>query len=222
MSELAAPIGDSGMARELERDWRWPEGRVPRRSKRKPRYRKDGQLSNAVKSVGETGRIQRRRRDAKLTAEQIAAAHKLYAGAGLSLRELGRRLYERYGYSSSAACANALHKAFRLEGLGLRDRIEATRQASTIHGLRRRGTHDPRYLELRRRRRRERGEVEDRPCAGVRLRYPRKGEPCGRPALRGSDYCFSHDPARDEERRRRLAAARARVGQAGHPMEAAA
>ncbi len=70
----------------------------------------------------------------KLTPEQVAAAHRLHWDGGLSIRELGRQLYERLGYSSAKSCAMALSTAFARAGLHRRDRIAATVAASTTHG----------------------------------------------------------------------------------------
>jgi hypothetical protein len=69
----------------------------------------------------------------RLTPEQVTAAHTLHVG-GMSLRELGRQLYERLGYASAKSCTMALSQAFRRAGLTRRDRIEATVAASTVHG----------------------------------------------------------------------------------------
>lgn len=69
----------------------------------------------------------------KLSTEQVRAAHRLHEG-GVSIRELGRLLHERYGYATAHSCANALSAAFRRHGLRRRDRIAATIAASTVHG----------------------------------------------------------------------------------------
>lgn len=69
----------------------------------------------------------------RLTEAQVKAAHRLHVG-GLSQRELGRLLFDRYGYSTPHACANALSRAFKRGGLPRRNRIEATVLASTTHG----------------------------------------------------------------------------------------
>jgi hypothetical protein len=85
--------------------------------------------------------------------------------------------------------------AFKRYGLPVRGRIEATILASTTNGL------SPRDRRERYRRRRDaslRVSGEIRPlqplCKGHRIQYPRKGEPCSRPALYGSEYCKAHDP----------------------------
>lgn len=76
----------------------------------------------------------RYRRDARLTRAQVLAAHQLHIEGGMSIRELGRRLWERNGYASAKSCANSLSSLFATLGLEARDRIEATRAASTTHG----------------------------------------------------------------------------------------
>ena len=76
----------------------------------------------------------RYRKDAKLTRAQVVAAHRLHVEAGLSIRELGRQLWERNGYSSAKSCANALSSLFATVGLPARDRIEATGH-EVAHGL---------------------------------------------------------------------------------------
>lgn len=69
-----------------------------------------------------------------LTPEQVKAAHTLHLAGGLSIRELGRRLYRQLGYSSATSCATALSSAFMRDGLPRRDRIAATIAANTTHG----------------------------------------------------------------------------------------
>lgn len=142
-----------------------------------------------------------------LTDDQVRAVHRLYA-QGLSLRQCADRILDRTRYSSRMSCANALGEHFARLGLPRRERIEATVAASTVHGLAPRGGVDPAH---RRRLKVARGEVLDRPpCAGVRASYPRKGAPCSRPAMAGSDFCIAHDPERRAEIVAGLADARSR------------
>jgi hypothetical protein len=144
----------------------------------------------------------------KLTDEQIRAAHRLHIDGGLSIRELGRRLYERYGYSSPQSLANCLCAAFDLLGLDARDRIQAVRAVSTVHGKATREHRDRAHTRAGRVRR---GEILDRPrCAAVRTQHPRKGQPCGNRALADSDYCWGHDPRYEQQRQAILEDARRR------------
>lgn len=144
----------------------------------------------------------------KLSDEQLRTLHKLHREGGLSVRELGRRLYAtgRYGFASSKSAAMALSSGWKRLHLRARDRIESTILASTTHGLRpRAGTKRAEYNELRRQRRKRQPQ-----CAGVRTTYPSKGAPCSLPAMVGSDYCFGHAPEWAEWRDAHLAAARDR------------
>lgn len=65
----------------------------------------------------------------RLTTEQVHAAHRLHL-AGMSIRELGRQLYERHGYASAHSCATALCEAFARHSLEARDRAEAAAAAN--------------------------------------------------------------------------------------------
>jgi hypothetical protein len=151
-----------------------------------------------------------RRRDARLTPAQIDAAWKLYEG-GWSLRRIALALWEKYGYASPKSAAVCLHDAFRLEGRQLRDRLEATKAASTTHGRASRNIRGTRaYGPYRRWLREQRGNY--RPiCIATKKNPPGRGKPCTLPAIAGSKYCVSHDPARDAERRARLAELRSRI-----------
>ena len=74
------------------------------------------------------------RKDAKLTRDQVATLHRLHVEHGISIRELGRQLWERHGYASAHSCANSLSDLFARQHRTARDRVEATRLASTTHG----------------------------------------------------------------------------------------
>jgi hypothetical protein len=154
----------------------------------------------------------------RLTDDQVRAAYRLHIDGGLSIRELGRRLYERYGYTSAHSCSVGLCGAFEGLGLQARDRVDAVVLAVTTHGLRSRGAPStPEYLALRNARR------EHRPrCAGVKTAAPGKGRPCRAPAMAGSRFCAGHDPDRAAEREAHMAAMRARAGRYELASEAAA
>jgi len=147
----------------------------------------------------------------RIDQRKARAIHAKYR-TGVSARTLGRELHETLGYPNAKAAEVAIGSAFRRYGLPVRDRIEATRLASTTNGL------SPRDWRERYRRRKTAGytihlEPLQPRCAGVRSQYPRKGQPCQRPAARGSDFCFSHDPARRAEALAIVERARARLGQ---------
>lgn len=79
-------------------------------------------------------RVHRLRKDARLTRQQVRAAHKLHVEAGYSINRLGLLLWEKYGYSSPKSCACALGNLFIRYGHQARDRAEAVALVSTIHG----------------------------------------------------------------------------------------
>lgn len=79
---------------------------------------------------GETGRVRRRRVDSRLTVEQVRAAHRLHVEGGLSLRELSRRGFEAWGYSSPQSALNCLVDALELAGLPTRSQGAATAKAN--------------------------------------------------------------------------------------------
>jgi hypothetical protein len=164
----------------------------------------------------------RRRRGARrrLSDEQVAAAYRRYREEGISAHVLASELYKEAGYKSAAGCEAALGRAFHEAGYEVRDRIEATRLASTRHGLA--PKHGPRPGYGAYKRRVLRGKADRPACKGTKATGPGRGEPCGDRAAAGSDFCFSHDPARQAERRAHLdaihAANRRRVAAAALPM----
>lgn len=109
-----------------------------------------------------------------------------------SIRKVALEVWQQAGYASPASCWNVLHDAWRARGWPTFRKS----YANTIHGKARRKQRDQ---EHRRALRVKRGDIRDVKCAGVRLTYPRKGEPCGMYALAGSDYCRYHDPRRRSE-----------------------
>lgn len=171
-------------------------------------------ISAKVRLPGERRRIKRLSKAALLTREQIFAVHKLHIDGGLSMREIARRGWDKWGYASQKSCLNSLCDLLDSYGLARRDRIEATIRASTTHGRASRANK----AEYKRWHRRAYGfwPSDRRPnqaprpvCAGVRTQYPRKGAPCTRPALLDSEFCQGHDPRRSEVNNARLALARA-------------
>lgn len=144
----------------------------------------------------------------RISETQARALHLLYQ-QGRSLNKIAELVWERLGYASRHSCQVALHGAFKRHGLPRRAQVEATRLAVTTDGL------SPKDWRERSRRRRAAGlttkdKQQRQPlCAAVRSQYPRLGEPCSRPAARGSLYCVSHDPERREQRAAHLARMRA-------------
>ena len=140
-----------------------------------------------------------------LTDTQLRALHRAYE-QGMSLRALAQQIHPRTRYATVKSCAMGIQQGFARLGLERRDRIAATRAASTTHGLAPRGNVDPAH---RRALRVQRGEVLDRPtCAGRKTTYPGRGRPCRALAMAGSDYCAQHAPERQHQVREHLARAR--------------
>jgi hypothetical protein len=123
----------------------------------------------------------------------------------MSLRAIAAEIWERFGYASPKSAAVCLHDAFRREGYELRDRIEATRVASTKHGRAPRRGRDRSYKRWLRE---VRGDYQPI-CVGVKRNAPGRGRRCSLPASRGSVYCHQHDPNREQERRLHMASMRA-------------
>jgi hypothetical protein len=93
-----------------------------------------------------------------------------------------------------------LFRAFKFYGYPRRERAEAAAAAQLEHGLRANG--QPR-TDYRRWRKHQDGLVQPQ-CAGTVGHGPRTGQPCDRPASKGSDYCVAHDQERAAARTQRL------------------
>jgi len=104
-----------------------------------------------------------------------------------SLRSVARDVWEDAGYTSLKSCHNTLWEAFRVRGWMLYTRS----YTRTKHGLARR---EHANAEWRHAQRVQRGEIRGVACQATRTQYPRKGQPCGRPALDGESYCHAHHP----------------------------
>lgn len=91
----------------------------------------------------------------KVPLRDVQEAHRAHL-AGWSIRALARLHWRQWGYASSASAAMGLSAAMRALGLPVRDRVEATRLARTVHGELTRAAADPEHpdhaLHLERRR----------------------------------------------------------------------
>jgi hypothetical protein len=94
-----------------------------------------------VTATRKHGQVERGR---KLSDTQVLAAHRDHLD-GVSINELGRRLWKRAGHRSAHACAEALRAAFHAKGLSVRPPVEAATLASTRTGVFAR--QDGRYRE---------------------------------------------------------------------------
>lgn len=169
-------------------------------------------------------RQKRRRRGGKpkgvhgrMTPDQVRAAHRLYVKEGLSCRELGRLLWERFGYASPVSAGESIYRAFKAMDLPRRTQREVTIARNLKHGRKTRAQTNEEQNAYRRWLAEQRGwkrvQGPGRPdCMAVKTgARGGKGEPCTRAAMEGSDYCYSHDPLHDLERQAALARARRRM-----------
>lgn len=158
--------------------------------------------------VGAPPGARRRRSNAgkpiRMGEETLRRARELY-GSGLSIRAVARELHPDTAYATPASLAASLYEQFRLRGWTLRDQRAVTAARNHRHGL---ATRDGDRAAYRRHWRRGRSK----PCAGVKTQPPGVGKPCSRRAMKDSDYCIAHDPARAEWRDEHLAELRARIG----------
>lgn len=167
---------------------------------------------SASKSKNRTNGHVKRKVAAKIPEATLRTLHKLHQRHDVSLNQMGRELHEKLGYHRPQTCAVAISAGWKALGLSARDRIEMTVAKSRTNGL------SPRNWKDRKRLRLEAGLTlkgkERRICAGTTKHRGRKGERCGRPALRGSAYCQSHAPEKQAGIRERMRAMRAASPQA--------
>jgi len=160
----------------------------------------------------------------RMSDDQLRAAHRLYAGEGLSCRQLGGLLFERFGYRSARSCGEGLYQGFERLGLACRSQREVTVARNLKHGRKRRDITREEERAYRRQLADERGwRAQQGPgqprCAGTLTGgRGRAGAGCQRPAMDGCDFCVSHDPARALERQATLAAARDRLPRERLPL----
>lgn len=159
-------------------------------------------------------------RGSKYTEPQLRALHVFHMRDGLSVNELARRTHEAAGYRSPGSAHSAISRGWKRLGLKPRDRIEQVRKTCTKHGLAPKHGRRPGYGTYKRRV--VRGEADQPMCEGIRQNPPRKGDPCQRPAMKGSRFCSQHDPERAGARIAHLdqvhAATRDRLAATALPM----
>jgi hypothetical protein len=146
----------------------------------------------------------------RYSRDQLRVLYKIHLEHDQSINALAKATYEKLGYSSHGSAASAISNGWKRMGLKARDRIEMCRIASTIHG--RAPKHGPRpgYKTFLCN---QRGYEWRPPCKGIKRQPPRKGSPCLRSAMEGSDYCVAHDPLRMLENQARLVRARSLLPQ---------
>lgn len=147
----------------------------------------------------------------KLTDAQLKALHRFHRDHGVSIRELGRRVWEAAGYASEKSAANAISDGFKRLRLPAMPRELAVRKANeSRRSPESPGTKD-RAAYKRWRRKRDGGY---RPCQGAKLTPPEVGRPCERYALTASDFCRFHSPDLRAAVVAKAAEMRSRIGQA--------
>lgn len=147
----------------------------------------------------------------RLSDAALRALHRAHVEQHLSINELAKRVYERVGYASHGTAATQISAGWKRLGLKARDRIEATRLASTRHGLAPKHGPRPGYGIYRRV---IQGQDYQPLCAG---RTP-SGARCTRPAMYGSEHCPAHDPARQDSIADHLAEMRLRSRRHTQPL----
>jgi hypothetical protein len=171
------------------------------------------ELGLPLRSRAESRRLGARTRPpasgTRIPEQVLRQIHDLHWQHDVSLHEVAKRNYARFGYASAKSMVSAVSDAWKKMGLQARDRIEMTRAKSLKHGL------SPRDWKERRRKRLEAGLTvagkERRPrCRARKRQPPGKGRRCARPALIGSDYCQAHDPRLAAQRKAALEAMWAR------------
>ena len=150
-----------------------------------------------------------------ITEELLLEARRLYA-TGLSLRQIAAQIHDQTSYKSVASCAEGLYSLFKTRGWKLRPQAEVTRARNFKHGRKSRRRTPEQEQAYRRWLASQRGwktiHGPGRPtCIGTRRQHPRKGEPCTRPALEDSEYCYSHDPRYEADRQAVTARMRAKA-----------
>lgn len=84
--------------------------------------------------------------ESKIPLRAALEAHAAHQ-AGWSLRALARLHWRDWGYAGPGACLEGLRAVFRTLDLPVRDRIDATVEASTVHGHSRRAFVNPQHPE---------------------------------------------------------------------------
>lgn len=156
---------------------------------------------------GHRGRdLQPRARRRAVSIEVLEECRVLYA-QGLSFRQVADVVLDRTGYKTAASAAEGIYRAFKALGWPARPQAAVTAARNFRHG---RGGRDRDEGAYRRFLREQRGAYQPR-CQAVKSQAPGKGRPCSRPAMRGSEFCASHDPARRAFNVVNLAFARAEI-----------
>lgn len=151
----------------------------------------------------------------RLKPEHLRVLYQVrYLGEGLGVYRIAAPIWQQFGFASQKSCSEAIYRGFVALGFELRSQSEATALKNYRHGRKTRaiGESGAAVAEYRRWLREQRGSY--RPvCRAVKTQSPGKGKPCTKPAMRGSAFCWSHDPGRAGERHDQAAAMRAKAAE---------
>jgi hypothetical protein len=114
-----------------------------------------------------------------------------------SIRSIAREHWREWGYANPESAAGSVWESLKAYGLKLHSRSEMTARANRARTKRLPGEDKNEY---KKRLRRERGEVRGVQCAGMKESWGGRRRRCKNAALKGSRYCYGHDPAFKEER----------------------
>lgn len=151
-----------------------------------------------------------------MTEELLQESRRMYA-SGKSLRQIAAEIFEQTTYKSVASCAEGLYSLYKTRGWPLRPQREVTAARNFKHGRKTRSVRGgPGEVAYRHWLAEQRGwnavQGPGQPiCKGVKKQAPGKGRPCEHHAQEGSEWCWSHDPARELERQAQAARMRSRL-----------
>jgi hypothetical protein len=141
-----------------------------------------------------------RRKSSPWTDGAVEQCHLTYL-EGHSTPKIAEAIYRRLGFATAASCAKSLDREFRMMGLPVRSRAESTAKRNFKHG---RGAR-----ELRRTPEGEKAYRAWLKDTEERLSPPCGRPGCGKPAMRGDDYCYAHSDQTRAQREAHAAAMRA-------------
>ena len=138
-----------------------------------------------------------------ISEELITEAYRLYQ-QGMSLRAVAAKLFKQTSYSSPKSATNGIHQQFVRRGWPLRDRKQLMSERNFRHGKATRAGDKAAYKRWAR-------AAKAAPCSAVKQNAPRKGHPCSLNAMKGSQFCYMHNPQNKAKLESQLAQMRERI-----------
>lgn len=126
----------------------------------------------------------------KITDSQLATLHRLHNEREMTVADLAEQVHTKLGFASAESADKAIRKGW--------ERLDLPAMTRRQQTAKRKESHE----EMRKRRARI-----ARLCTALNS----KGEACARMAMRHSDFCHTHDPARADRIRAHAAAMRAKA-----------